>query len=279
MRGVCRLCQKVADLRRSHFLPAGSFKALVDSFSPKETVPVMIDSGTGTAVYTSKQIRKYLLCSSCEQKFNRHGENEVMAHCHRGEGKFKLKDIVKSIKPSYTQVKTQAFFSEDLSRYLNPQSYAYFALSVFWRGSAEDWGGTHSHYYGALGKKYSEIFRRFLMGETPFPEDVYVQVHVDFDEPISTNLMTPGTKKNSLGTYNFKAHHFMIPGITFIAMIGGDTYRYKNAISGTTKSDVIFFASKFSGTSLYRQLAKDSQKMTPKGKLSDEWNLNPSLRI
>src|SRR5436190_24335520 len=95
---TCRLCQKVRLLCDSHLLPAATFKVLRANTLTNPN-PVMFDDES--AYTTSKQLTDYLLCSECEERFHKHGEDWVLANCYRNDNSFRILDTLNAVSPKY----------------------------------------------------------------------------------------------------------------------------------------------------------------------------------
>src|SRR6266849_165054 len=74
--GQCKLCLQNRELRKSHFMPAALWAGARDR-SLKNPNPVVM---TATVSKTSSnQLWTRLLCSACEDRFNRNGERYVLS--------------------------------------------------------------------------------------------------------------------------------------------------------------------------------------------------------
>ncbi len=130
-----------------------------------------------------KEITDVLLCFDCEQCFNRRGESEVLRYIAAKIAKKPI-PLVAKLEPSIVQEGDKTLKSYDGSEIgLNMDMFAYFALSMAWRG-------THS--WPICGSKhttpirlgfYEEPIRRFLAEETmDFPSETSVIVIVCTDK-------------------------------------------------------------------------------------------------
>jgi hypothetical protein len=151
MIGKCGLCGEAAELQRSHFLPAGFFKAVAQGQAPYDDAPVMMDITKGTAVQSNIQVRKPFLCGLCEQRFSSHGEARVIANCHRKDGEFKLRDSLKVTASSATNSGRSIYYGHAVPTEIDAAAYNYFVLSILWRASATNWPGATGVRSGCLG--------------------------------------------------------------------------------------------------------------------------------
>jgi hypothetical protein len=129
-----KLClQRVASLEDSHFLSAGIYGILRDD-NEKNPNPWLLTKKT--AVQTSRQMTARLLCRDCEQRFSKFGENWVLAHCLHKDRSFPLAAILASRTPDISSDKTttRLFYAAKILE-IDISALAYFATSIFWRGS------------------------------------------------------------------------------------------------------------------------------------------------
>jgi hypothetical protein len=164
------------------------------------------------------EVKAYLLCGECEEKFNRNGESEVLrwvAPKAPRKGSFPLLEKLKS-----AQI---LFAGPDLTLYAGPSvgistdKFAYFAISVLWRAAVHRWtlpDGTLTtrHELGV----YEEQIRRFLMGESPFPSEAVVVVTVCTD-PLSRGHWFHPTFGMEEGCMTFP---FLALGVIFRVWLG-----------------------------------------------------------
>ncbi len=134
----CRLCLRdVANLEDSHYISAGIYRILRDE-TEKNPNPWLVTKKT--AVQTSRQMTAPLLCSECEQRFSKHGETWVLGHCLRKDGSFPLASILAARIPDVwsNETATRIYHASGISE-INISALAYFAASIFWRGSIHPW--------------------------------------------------------------------------------------------------------------------------------------------
>jgi hypothetical protein len=159
-------------LRESHFLPAAVY-AQLRAGSEQNPNPVLVSSRISVA--TSKQITDRVLCGECEQRFSDGGEECVLGNMARQEG-FKLQEAISATNPIQAN-DTFAVYSAAAVPTINMDALVYFALSIFWRGSAHAWRNTSGRMEGIELGPFEELIRRFLLGGE-FPENVVVLVSV-----------------------------------------------------------------------------------------------------
>lgn len=123
-------------LRESHFIPAALYpRARKPSFASRNRRLVALDS-------KDRHIKDYVLCFDCEQRFDRNGESEVLYWVSPKSKTFHLGERLKIALPrDYDQSDPD----QSINRYsgtdigVDLDKFAYFAISIFWRGAAHDW--------------------------------------------------------------------------------------------------------------------------------------------
>ena len=99
MQGVCKLCHQTAALQQSHLIGRALYRLCRGDGSGNQ------DPLTFTATEHKKssyQVKDYLLCHSCEQRFSRDGENYVTRLVTKRDDTFPLLDVLNSVVPTVT---------------------------------------------------------------------------------------------------------------------------------------------------------------------------------
>jgi hypothetical protein len=210
MFGKCRLCLQQAELQHSHLLPRALYRMIgtgTDRVHP-DTVQLTLNSRTKS----SEQARRHLLCSLCEQCLNENGERWVLHNCYRGRGRFRLRsELRRRTILSGAEIEAYMAFEEEVAR------LSYFCLSVVWRASLCDWYCRGERYQQVELGPYQEGIRKYLKGEAPVPHRVGVMVML-------SGLERPVLAMSFPFSYREDSHHchrFHIPGVTFVATVGG----------------------------------------------------------
>jgi hypothetical protein len=215
--GICRLCQMQRALCDSHLIPEAAFRPLINS---EERAPVVMDRARGSAVYENRVIKSHLLCRDCENRFNDGGEREVLSKFYRSPEHFPLRANLRSISPSFTVDGQRLHLGSEVpSNIADASRFLHFAIGIFWRGSADRWGGQLPNYYGALGR-YQEDCRRYLLGKADAPASMTLDVRVTTDEPVSNQIVFPTVTRIQTGTASCYRHTFAIPGLWFVMLLG-----------------------------------------------------------
>ena len=262
----CGLCLQDRVLRKSHLMPKSLYKVLRNAFPESGKDLVFSSMEERSSVYTDNQVVTPFLCDACEGILSRKGEQTVCRECHRGHGKFILRDEVK---------KASAILTEGGERWINPikettdlnsDVYLYFGASVIWRASAGKWPDSIGKTRGSLGGKYQEELRRFLLGETGSPSKIYLVVYVDGDEDTIPIMAFPTHKK-------YPGHHshvFYIPGIKFSFIVGSVIGAIGRAFK-QEKTQVLFVEYSFRKSRDYQTLADNTKTaVTPRGRLAKD---------
>ena len=212
MTGQCKLCLQHKNLQKSHFLPAGIYRILRDE---KEKNPNPWAISKKRTVQTSRQRTAYLLCQDCEQRFSKHGENWVLRHCLQRDGRHPLASILASKTPdrSTPEIPTRVYYASNIHEISVPK-LAYFAASIFWRGSIHPWNNDGS-IPSRLGP-FQEQFRQYLMGLQPFPKDCSLWLAIREGKEINGLTFAPVSQREG----NFHVCKFPMPGLAFTLLTG-----------------------------------------------------------
>lgn len=198
------------ELQDSHFLSAAIYAELRTQAHSNPN-PVLITKRISMA--SSKQLKDYLLCNACEQRFSASGETWVIANMARSTG-FPLQEILKKVKPAAHSDAFTLFNGASIPA-IDMDALVYFALSIFWRSAVHRWnyldGKTDPINLGYL----EEGIRQFLLGGT-FPRDIAVTVAVWPTENPLPAMYTPFEGEGP----GYRVFTFMIPGIEFRLYLG-----------------------------------------------------------
>jgi hypothetical protein len=207
--GRCRLCLiDQQNLQSSHYLPSAIYKTCRDA-SEANPNPFLITKEK--ALQTSTQFRRHLLCQECEQRLHKNGEDWVLRHCLRSDGRFKLAEILAAETPSASDDRGRIYLSAEIPQ-IDVPDLVYFASSVFWRGAVCPWAGS----YPVILGPYEEHIRQYLMGQIEFPKCCALTTIVrEGDEINRTTLFPHGHRFES-----FRIHKFMMPGLAFTLAAG-----------------------------------------------------------
>jgi hypothetical protein len=212
MLGQCKLCFcNDVELRYSHFVPAGAMKRTLDK-TAKNPAPYRIS--TRSISRTSKPQQAYLLCHDCEQRFEQRGENWIFKHCYQLDTRFPLQDILSSRKPELGSAsKIEVHYAANIPE-MNISAIAYFAASMFWRGSIYGWNDDKSVPV-RLGP-FQEPLRKYLLDEGPFPQECVIWVALKTGRGVYERSVYPPYGERKDGFHGFK---FPMAGIAFAMLV------------------------------------------------------------
>jgi hypothetical protein len=207
----CKLCLKEGvELQRSHFIPKAAYRLLLDK-TAKNRNPYLINNKS--IVQTSDQLAAFLLCRDCEQMFHRKGESWFLKHCLR-KNSFLFQEMLVARAPVASQPGTDVYYLAQIPE-INIAALAYFASSIFWRGSIHWWDAGRPLPV-KLGP-YGELFRKYLKGEADFPKDAILQGAVLKGQGQYSRVITEPFGERTDTYHRFT---FTMGGISFVLMVG-----------------------------------------------------------
>ncbi len=211
-RGICKLCLFEEDLQSSHLIPKAVYKKS-RSGNPKKPHPLVLNvKGSRQSSY---QVMDYVFCHDCELLLSQQGEDYVMRMIHQNN-RFPFLELLNSFGPGL-DVGEFRFYSGDMTPGIDRKQIAYFAVSVFWRAAVHIWrqqdGKTGSIY---LTQEEKESLRRYLLGNTDFPEKAALLTYVCSDALSQRMFWMPGENEKT----NDRVFLLGVRGITFFFGIG-----------------------------------------------------------
>jgi hypothetical protein len=233
-RGACKLCQKEAHLQRSHFIGRALYKlSTADGELPVLMSPDLI-------IQDQKQIKDYVLCWSCEQRFSRMGEQYLMGMVN-GRNGFKMMELIRSNPIRRTRGEYTVYRAADMD--VDTGALAYFALSVIWRG-AHIWPTFDGRATGGLQLgHHEERLRRHLVGADPYPPGVVVKISVACDDASQNFVMFPRVNPDQ---QDADAFTFMARGLWFDVVVGDNLPAYMYQSCCVTSAEKPIFVGDFS---------------------------------
>lgn len=148
MKASCKLCYKIAKLKKSHILPEFLY---LPTYDGKHRAVKITSTIGGKEDYIQKGLREYLLCEHCEAQFSRY---ETYAA-----------PIIKSI-PSLLPDPSGQFV---VISYLDYSLLKLFQISLLWRASV-----AKSPAFAAIDLgEHEKTLRRMLLDENPGQPDEY----------------------------------------------------------------------------------------------------------
>jgi len=254
----CSLCLQQRELRESHYIPKGVFKAVGHGGPNYESQNVSLNFQTGTVSYSNFQPTQKLLCSDCEQKFSDRGEDlvipELLTH-----NDFPLRDKTLSL------VSDDSVVTRKTMGKLDYQRYAYFALSVIWRGSTTQWPAPYNKLYGKL-RRHEELFRRYLYDQKQFPHRTFITVYVDTVDQNYHGLHIPYFHSEIYEKTRLRVFKFQVPGVIFNVFTEANIPVDQKITLSEFPIPISFIKIDFSQLNSYRNAIEQAKNNRPIGK-------------
>jgi hypothetical protein len=209
-QGICKLCLQTKILQDSHFIPAAMYK-YIRATSLKNPNPVVV--GRERTITTSEQVRDYLLCGECEDRFNKNGEKEVLKWACKGNH-FPLGNRLAVAMQHHQRGEVLAFSGSGIG--VNTDKFAYFALSVIWRAAVHEWDTPWGKTTVINLGQGEEPVRQYLVGMTGMPAEAAVVLTVCTDIYSQGAFFMPSPVTNFPGM----CFVFLTLGLHFMVYIG-----------------------------------------------------------
>jgi hypothetical protein len=212
------LCLQVGLLAESHYLPKAHYKTVRNNTGGKSSFV-----GGKESIDTTRQVKKYLLCDLCEDRFNRCGENWVMANCLTPDGSFPMRDALTQATPTGTAEIAEPHRVQHIAAYsgistpgIDIDKLVYFGVSVFWRAAVTDWSLLDRTLVRISLGPYEDELREFLMGQATFPKNMTLIIYVSSEaNPLTASCFPFGVRE---GTY--RRYSFNMSGLAFRLSVG-----------------------------------------------------------
>jgi hypothetical protein len=175
-------------------------------------------SGTGVHSGPAPHLKDHLLCFDCEQRFEQNGETEVLKWLAPKTRDYSLNEKLRLALPREAHPEISLFSAYELG--LDAAKFAYFALSIVWRGAVHRWtllDGTLTKLL-ELGA-HEETIRQFLVGESTFPHQIVFVVVIVCSDSESRSLWTLPGQDEMDGCENYR---FLARGVLFRVLVGSD---------------------------------------------------------
>ena len=214
--GTCALCTKTRKLVKSHLFA----KALNRLETPGVVDPRPIMITSEAAELSRRGITSPLLCGPCDAQLATRGEEWMIENAFDGKS-FRLLEKLRLAIPvaAYSRPGVHGYSADWLG--IDTCKAAYFALSMLWRTSIRQWWipGNETIFVG-LNDSYSEDLRRYLRGETGFPQNVAVRMTICSDR-LSHGMFVPPCEIFD-ETYRRPTYGFVAMGLIFDSAVGED---------------------------------------------------------
>lgn len=249
--GTCALCdQSNAEIQDSHIIPRWAYERTV-SYQPEvNTNPVVVTGGT--AVETSEQVKKYLLCKCCEDRIGK-TENYVAKIAVQEDNGFPALGKVAIIwKPDPSFCVADANLLE-CSKLIN------FAASVLWRADI-----AQIEPIVDLGS-FRDQLKQYLLEKGNFPNKARMVLQLlaptDGTSKIHHSVVFPVTVSYD----GYDTHSFLIHGLRFTLYCGSNIPRVMDEYCLIRTHRLIIT----DGRCEWKIMEPSLINATPKGRLSD----------
>lgn len=170
--GNCALCHEEKELQDSHYIPRAFYRRSHANVDGQTVGPVMMNPDV--TMYQAAQVKTYLLCFDCEQRFSRLGERWAGACSLQSAGTFPLLDLLLQQTSVPAPGAENPWYFGAVLPPLRAEELNYFAASVFWRGAVNSWRKDATEPELALPAKAVEDLRLFLHGKATFPDKISI---------------------------------------------------------------------------------------------------------
>jgi hypothetical protein len=208
--GDCPMCLgKMKQIGCSHLMPA----SLYETCRAEDSEPIKVSDQI--VMETSRQTQDYLLCvgnGSCEERLNLGGEAWTLPMLMKKDRSFPLYDVLRRYSLDVDEEDVKAYLASGIPE-IDVKKLAHFAMGIFWKASVHSWKKEKGDPRIKLGP-YSGVLRRYLMGETEFPQHVSLTVNVSPPARAPILFTDPVTGKDK------HSHFVYVPGIQFCLMVG-----------------------------------------------------------
>ncbi len=261
--GTCKLCTSVnVELIDSHVVPRWAYRRLRERPGAPNPNPVQMQSGT--AVQTSKQVSRPLLCAPCDQKLGV-ADNYVAQLAYNED---RRPAPVSGQLGARTKVDGMEL--ADASA-LDIEKLCMFGASVIWRGHAARSDGEKIGPRASDLGTFGEEFRRYLRGEVGFPPDARLVMifYEDLENafpgrPVDLMIVLPEMEQ----VEGRVLHRFVVCGFQFDLTLGADQPEGMKALCLHHASDKRVIVLRPSGSGIVRNLREVVPRVTSRGQLA-----------
>jgi hypothetical protein len=172
-----------------------------------------------TARQGTDQVRDYVFCQECENRFRINGETWVLANIPHDYGEsFSLHTALNTATPSIVESDCILIPGRTTNGF-DIDQLIYFGASMFWRGAAHQWKAFNGFTVPPVNLGlYQEALRLFLLGKTPFPTDVFLTVILWPYKKVPTAALLP----NSSAVTGWQRYWFYVTGLGFVLDCGSN---------------------------------------------------------
>jgi len=211
---LCKLCRLRDDLQESHYIPRFAYKASRGS-RLKNQNPVVITPGRGVR-QAQHQMKDHVFCAGCEQRFNNGGEKWVLRRLPSDQGQpCRLQDDLIKETPFYSAPGLDLYEGAKIPTF-DMDQLVYFGASIFLRGAVHQWEIDGQRVAKVALNDHEEQLRLFLLGQGPFPADMWLTTVIWPFKPVFVGALPP--KPEHAPGWN--RYWFYICGLAFVLNFG-----------------------------------------------------------
>jgi hypothetical protein len=252
------MCLQQKMLVSSHFMP----RALYDYCRSADCDVVKFNSKIAFA--SSYQAQDYILCKPCEDVLNDGGEKwSVGKLATMDRQPYPLYEIVSKAAPQFEDEGAKVYHGVDVAG-LEIGKFTHFAAGLLWKASIHSWSKEGKKPRIALGP-YSDRIRKYLRGETGFPEYVKLWLSIVPPEAAMIGFIEPHERESFGG---FKSYFCYILGVLFCWSVGRQVTAELRAGCFATSECHPFFVSNNVHEILENHTKSDYLKARKSGKLA-----------
>jgi hypothetical protein len=144
---------------------------------------------------TPHHIWAHLLCEECEGRLNKFGENEVLPWLDNNKG-FRLLERMRVSNAMTEKPNLATFSAVDMG--IDTEPFAHFALGLLWKAAVHQWPTVAGQTTTVNLGSFEDPIRRYLLGETGLPDDVYVILAVCEDNASRGMVLGPSLVAGSV---------------------------------------------------------------------------------
>jgi hypothetical protein len=202
-------------------------------------------------------MKDHVFCAECERRFNEGGEKWVLARIPPDYHEpFILQDVLLKERPLYHEPGLAFYEGAKLASF-DMDKLVYFATSIFWRGAVHPWEIDGERAPNVDLQEHEETIRLFLLGQRPFPSDVWLTTDVSSHKPVLNGVAFP--MPHSVG---WNCYWFYMSGLGFMLHYGsGVPSGIKQLCSQNTPQRIVTMESAFSERVMefFRNAAREGQ--------------------
>lgn len=236
LAGKCAMCLEDKTLIESHLMSAGLY-ALCHA---PDSDPVMVSKAV--MMRTGRELKYPLLCSDCDGSLSVKGENWILPLLARMESDFPLCEMLTKFPPD-AKDNGSALYATVNNPKIRGEDITHFAMGIFWKAAVHSWRGSKSEPMIDLGR-YGEPVRRFLRGESKFPEKMALTVGVSPPPVQAVTFVEPYRGS----TRNIHTFIFNVPGVQFMLSVGNQVSEEVKRLSFAPGSAHVVVVTDLNGT-------------------------------